>query len=137
HLPPRKSCIGKVCLAKGVVHHEYQSRFQDASLHPFLPCLDEGGHACHRLEHVVLGLCYLRFGEFAVQTQNCVLGSISSVGFLVRLADKGEGVEDVSGVGFTDAVQVEEGGIHLGSQEQATFLVPGERITFVSAVTGK
>src|SRR5690606_24231562 len=65
-------------------------------------------------------------GEVVVDLEDDALGAVLAVGLLVVLSDNGEGVEDVVGVVSRYAVEVEEGGVELGAQEEAAFGIPAE-----------
>ena len=56
---------------------------------------------------------------------------------LVLPSDDRERVEDVVDVVVLDAVDVEEGGVKLGAQQEATLGVPAERWPGVSEVGGE
>ena len=98
----------------------------------------------------------LGFCHSVVDIQDNALGAVLSVFLLVLALDDGEGLHDVvhgvawGGEGFEEfggalflpfigstEVEVEEGGVQLGAEQEAAVLVPAKRRAVEAAVTGE
>jgi len=66
-----------------------------------------------------------------------LFGAVGAEGGFVVLADDGEGVEDVGGVGAGEAVEVEVEGVEAGAQVAALLFVPDEGRAVVAEITGE
>jgi hypothetical protein len=76
-------------------------------------------------------------GHGVVDLEDDALRPVFAVGLLVVLPHDGEGVEDVGGVVAGDAVEVKEGGVQLGAEEEAAGRVPAERRAVPPDVAGE
>jgi len=72
-----------------------------------------------------------------VDLQDRELGAIRAVLLDVLLLDDRECLHDVVSVIAVDAVEVEEGGVKLATEQETPGVVPAERGAVVAAVTGE
>ena len=76
-------------------------------------------------------------GEGVVVGEDHGFSAVVAEGGFVVAADDGEGVEDVGGVVFGEAVEVEVEGVEAGAQVAAFFFVPDEGRAVVAEVAGE
>ena len=84
--------------------------------------------------HVGVGIAG---GEGVAVGEDHGFGAVVAEGGFVVTADDGEGVEDVGGVVFGEAVEVEVEGVEAGAQVAAFFFVPDEGGAVVAEVAGE
>jgi hypothetical protein len=86
---------------------------------------------------LVGGACAGGVGQDVVNLEDDALRPVLAVGLLVVLPHDGESVEDAGSVFAGEAVEVEEGGVQLGAEEEAAGRVPAERRAVAADVAGE